>query len=217
MRSTIAHMYGLEVRVVSVEMTYWMEDALAELNGEGTQPLDISTNAEYRTFKTLHKTDKFVNILVTFKENRGGRLEILGPEEGEGNRVVEDDFDDCQLIECIEQIEEEEGSGGSNTSNECVSNSKDVENEEEDEDDEDYEDEREGDDEDSDDENDGCSGDGYTDEEDYDYEKWSEFVRTNTGGEDISTSKGVEGGVVKKIPKTMGVQLRLLVYSGSTW
>lgn len=25
---------------------------------------------------------------------------------GEGSRVVEDDFDDCQLIECIEQFEE---------------------------------------------------------------------------------------------------------------
>lgn len=156
LRTTIAHMYGLDVRVVSVEITYWMEDALAELNGECTQTLDISTNAEYMTFKTLHKTDKSVKVLVTFKEIRGGRLEILGPEEGkvgdnkwfdkwdlgrgtvvggvreeksscgsydtrsnekiivgssemvvgEGSRVVEDDFDDCQLIECIEQIEE---------------------------------------------------------------------------------------------------------------
>ncbi|CAN8289231.1 unnamed protein product [Cochlearia groenlandica] len=103
-----------------------------------------------------------------------------------------------------EPNDKEEGSCWSNTSNQCVSDSEDEENEEEDEDTEDYEDESEGDEEDSNDENDGCSGNGYSDEEDYNYDKWSEFVRTHTCGEYISTSKGVKGGGGKEKPKNNG-------------
>ncbi|CAA7025143.1 unnamed protein product [Microthlaspi erraticum] len=82
LRSRVALLYGFQASPVSIELSYWIEDPIAELNGKGTQPVQIVCDKDVRVLKALHSADKSVNIFVTVRERVGESLVILGPKEG---------------------------------------------------------------------------------------------------------------------------------------
>ncbi|CAA7021362.1 unnamed protein product [Microthlaspi erraticum] len=79
LRSRVAMLYGFQASPVSIELSYWIEDPIAELNGKGTQPVQIVCDKDVRVLKALNSAYKSVNIFVTVRERVGESLVILGP------------------------------------------------------------------------------------------------------------------------------------------
>ncbi|CAA7040457.1 unnamed protein product [Microthlaspi erraticum] len=88
LQSRVALLYGFQASSVSIEMSYWIEDPIAELNGKGTQPVQIVCDNDVRVLKVLHSADKSVNTFVTVRERVGGSLVILGPKEGIATEIM---------------------------------------------------------------------------------------------------------------------------------
>lgn len=199
----INNAFRVDIRKVFTELsTYLAEDAVAQPNGDCTLPLQIGTGAEYRTFRSLHKTDPSVNIFVTLQEIRGDRLEILRPPLGKpcGNQWNNTtDFGDvsgvdvhhvthgCTLVlnESVDSVYDTtlppycESSDSANKRH-CIFNDLNHLGSQEDLLYNACVPDSEGDDE---------TEDAYSDEEDYDYDFWTDFVRTYKGGEDWLNSK----------------------------
>ncbi|CAA7021851.1 unnamed protein product [Microthlaspi erraticum] len=56
LRSRVALLYGFQASPVSIELSYWIEDPIAELNGKGTQPVQIVCDKDVRVLKALLST-----------------------------------------------------------------------------------------------------------------------------------------------------------------
>ncbi|CAA7019987.1 unnamed protein product [Microthlaspi erraticum] len=101
LRSKVSAEYAIDCRVVSVDLTYLIDDVLAEKYGNGSQPTEIVSTRDYRSFLFLHKADKSLNLFVMFRETVGDELVIMKPKPrlraglslGALSSGVEDDVD----------------------------------------------------------------------------------------------------------------------------
>lgn len=62
-------------------MSYWADDVLVRLNGQKIPPTEIKDDWSFRIFKSLLRSDSFVNLFVTLKSMVDSQLEFLPPLE----------------------------------------------------------------------------------------------------------------------------------------
>ncbi|CAN6974324.1 unnamed protein product [Brassica rapa subsp. trilocularis] len=89
-------------------MCYWLIDGDSEMVGKGAAPVEIATDTDYKIFKALHRTDKYFNVFVTFREIVGGEMIFLRSDrdifkQTNATAVIVDD--DENLIRQVEAIE----------------------------------------------------------------------------------------------------------------